>query len=318
MWYIESPVADNMNYKHKETFMLFAKYHDTTMGYKLQPNNKQASEVATRYINGTLGAVFMKVGSTKIIGIVDDKSDDLGLQYPVYFGDRQDICVIDLSRFMARGSTISNYKVSSQRDLQLMLSMTVLEAQWAKREYSKWKVEYAEAGGWFVSFLSKRITSHFNLDPYETSKLDTLISMYYNALITPGWAARGMDVNIRDITKHSYTNKDVIQDVYDSNPKYENLNELAVSIEKLLTSPKLRGFDAVTLLNLTESGSFGMSVDTITGIGLEYPPFWVALMYVNINDKSYRNTFLARLVKRPSERLAREMTTLLKQGKEND
>ena len=189
--------------------------------------------------------------------------------------------------------------------------MACLEVQWAKEEYSKWRVEYAEAGGWFVSFLAKRLTTQFNLDPYETSQVEVLIAMYWNNLVKEGWSDMSQEQATKDINKHIYTTADIIEDVYSKNLKYENINELAISLSKVLNSPKLRGFDAVTLVQLSTRASFGVGMDDIINIALEYPPYWVAAMYVSLNDKSYKHTFLARLVKRPSIRLTQEMTKLI-------
>ena len=234
------------------------------------------------------------------------------IELPYYVGGRHDICAVDMTPFTARRSEHDNYTVVSQRDFQLRLVMASLEAQWAKEEYHKWRVEYAEAGTWYVQFLAKRITSQFNLDPLEGNMLEVLIAMFWNNLILDGWSDLPDDKRKVDVIKYTYTTADIIDDMFAKNLKYGDINELANSIATFLSSPKLRGFDSVTLVQLTGSASFGVGVDVVLARALEYPPYWVALMYVNMNDKSYRNTFLARLVKKPSARLGEEITRLLK------
>ena len=206
--------------------------------------------IETAYINGTLGPVFVRVGDTDVIGMVHKVNEKMVAQYPTYYGGRSDFCVVDVSQFTDKRSTPEHYKVVAQRDFQLRIAMACLEVQWAKEEYSKWRVEYAEAGGWFVSFLAKRLTTQFNLDPYETSQVEVLIAMYWNNLVKEGWSDMSQEQATKDINKHIYTTADIIEDVYSKNLKYENINELAISLSKVLNSPKLRGFDAVTLVQL--------------------------------------------------------------------
>lgn len=296
--------------------MIFKTHDNTTLAYKNTAENVDEMELITDYLNEDLGVNLLTVDGTDIIGIVESDSKRR-MQFPYYIGGRDDFCVVDVSQFVDKRSTNKAWHVVAQRDFQLRITMAVLEAQWQKKEYSKWRIEYVDGGKLFVQFLSKRLTSQFNLDPYETSLISVLLGFYWSNITSDDWHMKPFDSIYRSVKKYVNVPPKVVEDVQMMNLKYENVNELSISISKILESPKLRGFDAVTLIQLTASASFGVDVDRIVATGMEYPPFWVAILYVSLSDKSFKNTYLARLSRRPTNRLTEELSRTLKRGNNN-
>lgn len=297
--------------------MIFKTSNDTTMAYKIADETVDEMGLVTDYLNGKLGVKILTTNGTDIIGVVDQESKNR-LQFPHYVGGRDDFCVINVTQFVDKRSTINKYNVVAQRDFQLRVAMGVLEAQWQKGEYSKWRVEYQEGGKMFIQFLARRLTTQFNLDPYETSLISVLLAMYWNNITGDDWHTKSRDEVTKFIIKLVNVPTSVIDDVWGKRLKYENINELAVSISEILESPKLRGFDAVTLIQLTSNASFGVDVDRIVSIGMEYPPFWIAVVYVSLSDKSFKNTFIARLARQPTNRMTEELSRTLKRGSNDE
>ena len=209
--------------------------------------------------------------------------------------------------FVTSSSDHEHYSVNAQRDFQQRVVFSTLHALWHQKDYHLFREDFKGAGEYFVSFITNKVTLQYGLSPLEKAYLSALIALYWCQLCDPEWHTYTNNTKSAKAVKFTMTPKNEIELVLSKSVTYGNIEEVSQAMVTAVDSVKLKDMDALGLLNLTANSTFGYNVEEFLGAALEYPPAWVTIMYGSLTDKSFRNSFIARLAKRDDGVLSRNV-----------
>ena len=150
----------------------------------------------------------------------------------------------------------------------------------------------------YARWLSESITKRTGLNPAEQAKLLVICAFFYNSLYRedPTYTDVELSRLVQLISKITYIPVNVCQEVADHILPMSNLKELVSQIVGLIDSPRLEKFSVGLLLTIVMNSWYGVNSKEIVCVGLEHPPTWLALVYAALNDRSYKNAGLSKVV----------------------
>lgn len=289
--------------------MLFPSYSDTTSVLH-QRVEIQDTKLREMLVRREVGPVLTSNEDFKLVGLVNVDYDIFPFEEPLY-SRRDKTYIVDMRSFVTSVSTPQHYTVNAQRDFQSRTVFGTLHALWDQKHYHLFREDFKGAGEYFVMFLTNVISLQYSLSPLEKANLSALVSLYWCQLCDPDWYSYDENTKSAKAVKFTTTPKNEIEVILSKNIIYGNIQELGESMVKAVDSVKLKDMDALGLYNITANKTFGYNMEEFLGASLEYPPAWVTIMYSSLTDKSFRNSFIARLAKRDDGVLSRNVSKFI-------
>ena len=75
-------------------------------------------------------------------------------------------------------------------------------------------------------------------------------------------------------------------------PYISTLDELVASIKTAISSPKTANLNLTTFLTILKSLAFMYRSDVVIPLALEFPPMFIALVYLAITDRSMKRSYI--------------------------
>ena len=226
------------------------------------------------------------------IKFVTDSHDDVDSFIHPYWRQEEDVVYLD-----ARGySTVTADGTVSYRygeDYDMALYRAKLELAWVRGDKHELFSSFQLANEIFVRWLSSLITHRYNLSPVHELRLLCCVALfnigrYFNSI--DGF--RQVEKYVQQITVQYRLPVDTAFEIADycEGVFPRNIDEFLELVHKANVSPALKDLNRLTLFNAI-GGSFFMvsNAQAIVGLGLEYPPAFVAMVLMAMKNTTIRN-----------------------------
>ena len=150
----------------------------------------------------------------------------------------------------------------------------------------------------YSRWMSENISKRMGLNPAEQAKLVVISAFFYSSMFreVPTFSDVELSRLVQLISKVTYIPVNICQDVADHILPMSNLKEFVSQVISLIDTPRLENFSVGLLLTILMNSWYGLNSKEKICVGLEHPPTWLALVYAALNDRSYRNSGLSKVV----------------------
>ena len=282
--------------------MIITTPYATTLGSSFN-HKKTPSQLAAHYssVGGDSDIVNMYlVGKVLVVDVEGEVSDvPLFSQPLVYVGSISNsltdkathVVFVDQRPFTRIKNETRN--VVNPREYALGKVKGVLTAKWVSEEYDDLKADGSVAGSTFCNVVASVVANQYGLDPLEKLKISVIASIYYGQMFSDGGVPSL--IVFRDAMKWTGAKPPTIDEIVDSGISVSpGMNGLAQAIANY-GGAKVKNLDAGILLSLLGNIFYGYNNKELIAMSIEYPPLWMAMVFIAITDKSFSNTYLARV-----------------------
>jgi len=83
--------------------------------------------------------------------------------------------------------------------------------------------------------------------------------------------------------------------------------DLTSNIKAVVQNVRLNSFNLVGLLTLIKNSWFGERARVLLSVAIEHPPTWAAIVYEAVNERTFRNSLIAKIAERLGKRSGSEI-----------
>lgn len=218
-----------------------------------------------------------------------------------HFGKRY--VVIDARPFIRQSQT-GEIKVASSTEYRFLLTRGLLMQAWLAGEQADMVNVGDIAPKVFSRFLSEGIVRRLGLSPSDQLRLTVLSAFFYFCQFSPQ-LAYGEDDQVKlaqRISRLTTINVERVLEVFhilvdeETLPAIGNMSDYCEAARRVCESPRLQSLDLRLLYATVGGGWFGANARENVAVALEYPPTFLAMVYMALTDRSYHKAFFTQLV----------------------
>jgi hypothetical protein len=152
------------------------------------------------------------------------------------------------------------------------------------------------AGTVFSAWLSGSLARRYALNPGDQLRLAVLSHIYYQNLFLPGECVDSAiwDAVVVQVVKATRAPPELVYSILESIESLGTISQLCTAAQKLTDNIRLRELNIGVLVTLLGTSWFGLNAKEIIAAALEHPPTWMALVYIVLFEKTFKNSMLAR------------------------
>lgn len=284
--------------------------YDTTLGSAFQTKLLTTSIKEAIITDGielnTLGIIPSdQISALFILGVYPSESNIPMFAHPLLVEhDKKTYLCSDVRLFVKTGGQDfggnKNPVPKNQVEFNFVKSRTVLNLAWLSGSQYAMKNSLGFGATVYAMWLSEVISKRFALDPRDQLILSVIAHYFFQSL------HYSEDINNED-TKQLFTvhtmkatkaSSQIVFDVFDKLGPMSNLDEFCQNVRAVLENIRLKDFNAGTLITTTGMSWFGTNAKEILAIALEHPPTWYAIVYSSLEERTYKNSMIARVAER--------------------
>lgn len=212
--------------------------------------------------------------------------------------------VTDVRSFVRHDTKDGNYEpaVKNLTEFNFAKSRAILNLGWLTGSIDSMRSNMKFAGAVFAAWISETIAKRYALDPADQMKI-TVVSLYYYFSLFEEEAKMGDDF---ETVLTMYASKmfkmpaKTVGEIISQVEKVGNLDEFCETIKTVTQNIRLQDFSTGVLMTITASSWFGTNSKQILSISLEHPPTWIAIVAASLNERTFKNSLIARISERYS------------------
>lgn len=153
----------------------------------------------------------------------------------------------------------------------------------------------------YARWLTEGISRKLGLDYGAIPRLMTYAAYFYYSQF---YAASDIDpmMVMKKIADHTRINTAVVTDVVNYISEYQlTINSLDLFVKhakEVVGAEELALLDAKMLIAASGYAWVGMKSEEASGIAIEYPPYFLSILYGSMNNNLYKNTAIGRILDR--------------------
>lgn len=280
--------------------MLRQSPYETTLGSSIQTGNIKQS-IFQASVRAQIPETFINIEDTvlllTLVGVLEDvplfsqpivHTGSIANPYNIEF---EYVVVIDQRPFVNMMG--EPYKITNTREYAMQKIKGILTSLWVMGDQINVKTDSRIAGIVFVNLIANTVGNHYHLDPGAKLRIAVISSLYYGTLFTNKYKD---PVAVTDAMRLTGAGSKLVEEILDENITFDGTTDsLARAITEHGGSIKLKKFNNGVLLTVLGNIFYGYNHKELIHISLEYPPIWIAMVYTVMNDRSFKNTYLAKL-----------------------
>lgn len=283
--------------------------YDTTLGSAIQTkvlttSIKEAIITDSIELN-TLGIMPSdRISALFVLGTSTSESNIPMFAHPLLmeYNNKTYLCS-DIRLFVKTNgqlTDIRNPAPKNQVEYNFVKSRTVLNLAWLSGSQYAMKNTLMFGATVYAMWISEVVSKRFALDPRDQLILSVIAHHYFQSLHYEG------DVNNEE-TKQLFTvhtmkatraSSQIVFDVFDRLGKTESLEDFCTNVRNVLENVRLKDFNAGTLITSISMSWFGTNAKEILAVALEHPPTWYAIVFSSLEERTYKNSMIARVAER--------------------
>lgn len=197
-------------------------------------------------------------------------------------------------------STEGNLVARNYSEFNFVKTKAELNLAWLTEGQSQVKNNLGFAGVVFANWLSDVISKRFALDPRDQMLLAIVSHYYYQSLF---YTEDRFDEDVlHKFAVHTINatkaNSAMVFEVFDKIGKMQNIADLCENIKAVLGNVRLQDLNVGLLITIVGMSWYGVNASENLAVALEHPPTWNAIVYSAVQDRSYKNSNIARVAER--------------------
>jgi hypothetical protein len=159
----------------------------------------------------------------------------------------------------------------------------------------------------FASWISENVARRFDLNPKEQTNLQILAAFYYYSLFMEQhpFSSTEKHKHAAAVIKATGINGSLVMDVVERfEQPIASITEFCAVASEVTESVRLKDLTdglLIALLGGTWYGAGGNAKEVLA-VALEHPPTWLAIVATAANDRSYKNSYITKLLERLDRR----------------
>lgn len=178
----------------------------------------------------------------------------------------------------------------------------ILNLAWVTGAVRQIQSQFSIAGSVFAGWLSELITRQYALDPRDQTALFCLSYLHYQTLFqdSPQLDDDTVQAAVIHIIKTTPAPGTLVNSLVNEMKSLPlgDLNAYCEAVKTVLQNVRLEKFNPGILVTLTGQSWFGLNAKEILAVCLEHPPTWVSIVYTAIEERTFRNSVIAKLAER--------------------
>lgn len=167
----------------------------------------------------------------------------------------------------------------------------------------------------FTAFFTERIGRNYALNPTQQIYLSVHTALYYYNLfftiedlrknISNDHGIAAMITHVNKTVKVPIKIIEEVIEIYKDNDLVSDLDSYCNLCEKVTNAVALRDIAKTNLYSLLGGGWIGNR--EVVAVAIEYPPIWIAMISLALNERTYKNSTIAQIVERSIYRTPAEL-----------
>lgn len=147
----------------------------------------------------------------------------------------------------------------------------------------------------YAEWLSTNLARKFGLNITEQIKLFALSALYYRWQFIEQWSEEET-AKIKLRLQGEIFVESIIDDVIAAAGDLSSVEDFCTACHRVTQSPRLQGFTLGVLMNVLSNNWFAAQGQELVSLSLVHPPTWISLVDASLTSKTYRNSYIARVV----------------------
>ncbi len=149
----------------------------------------------------------------------------------------------------------------------------------------------------FIRWLTNTLTSRFGLDPENQVRLTTVTIFYWYSLFRDEeFSDRDKNNILKKLTKVSFVPMSTSMTMVDDIPYMPNITDYIEVVKDVVGSSRLENLNIGILYSMLGGSWFGLNAKEVIAVSLEHPPTFIAMVLSALESRSYRKTYIGKLV----------------------
>jgi len=289
--------------------MLIIDPYKTTFGSLISVTKIREQLVRYLSINNILSYEYVSTSDVKlafITGYNADEKEIAILDHPMVVTNVYNITyvVVDVRKYISsvdeKPENLGDV-AKDKNSLEFLALRAGLIRDFASEDLSLHRGIYKNISSALASIVTTAVNNIVILDPVEKANVEIAITYYANAMTVPEDDLKDMLSSIKARTaKSSYslkmTNKMVDNTIKQLPEDIVNVESLITCIKAVLSEGKRELINVDVLVNMLANSWYGPGNGETVIMSLENIPTLMALVYVNISNKSYKRTQVATIL----------------------
>lgn len=258
----------------------------------------------------TLGYVKDKARCVFVTGQYSSESNIPYFFHPIILEDKHksEIYVVsDIRPFVELplyGSGSDEIKVKNKTEYDFHTRRAAFQLDWINGFNSLLKPSLPLAGAVFAGWISEAITKRYALDPKDRLDLMIIAHFYYQSLFYPE-SEFDEDIkqtfSVHTIKATKAPSSNMVFDIFDRIGRMDSLEDLCENIKNILSNVRLKDFSLPVLYTITGNAWYSVKSAETLAIALEHPPTWITIVMSALNDRTFRNSMIARIAEKTAK-----------------
>lgn len=277
---------------HKTTIDAINEYIVVEYGYLKSSQALQLKDFQTQ-----LGALKPVI----LYGLTGIESNIPAFNHPL-INEANHWIALDLRAFVR--ITEGKPEPKNASDYALSLTKFILTGMWvADKQSSIYSLKLPHLA--FAEWISTSLTRKFGLNITDQIRIFVLAAIYYAQLFVDEFTAEDL-LKLKLRLKNEIFVEDVIDEVASSIGQLKEVEDFCEACFTVTKSPRLKGMSLGILINVISNSWFSIQGSELAMLSLQHPPTWVSLVNACLTTKSYRNSYIGKIVDAKDKRGAGE------------
>lgn len=238
-----------------------------------------------------------------LYGTTSAEKDIPAFHHPLV-NEKNNWIALDLRAFVRPSVLGGPLEPRNASDYAMAVSRFVLTGMWlSDKQGAMYGLRLAHVS--FAEWLSTNLSRKFGLGMAEQVKLFALASLYYANLFTNHFSADDV-VKLKLRMKNEIFVESIIDEVAASAGNLDNIEEFCAACYRVTQSPRLQGLNLGVLVNVLSNNWFSTQGNELPLLALEHPPTWISMVSACVTTKSYRNSYISKVVEGKNKKGAAE------------
>lgn len=194
------------------------------------------------------------------------------------------------------------FKVRNSIEYQFAVMRAALDQVWNSQSPTILQNVNQQPMAIFASWISESVGRRFSLDPGEQYKLSILAAIFYNLHFWDSDSTELPEVEknraAASIARALRASAEDVFAIIDQVSHLNNVGEFCVQARDVVGSVRLNDFNPGVLFAIVGGSWYGSNSREIAAVALEHPPTWLAVLMAAINERTYKNSGIAKLAER--------------------
>lgn len=283
--------------------MIFKTAYDTTACSGFGPAIKRTVEaVQTAGIYGELS--YLKDSDIHVVEGIGNYANEIpAFAHPIAYVDQNKIehLIIDVRSFGSWDSQQHEFRVRNNVEYTQAVYRAKYNKVWLTDRPETLRDLSPLPLSVFAAWISESVARRFALDPREQFELAIIAGIYYCTLFMQDGQFEEKDkLRIGSAVSRAVRAKpeDVFEilDQLDTVPK--TVHDLCDMASKLPRSVRLSEFNPGLLFAILGGTWYGANAKELVAVALEHPPTWICILLSALNERSYKNSTVAKVAER--------------------